>query len=55
MKVYANITNPLTFNNRDEAVHYWKKEIPEYESTYNTIKEIDNEYQKNMKMLGNSL
>ena len=46
MKVYANITNPLTFNNRDEAVHYWKKEIPEYESTYNTIKEIDNEYQK---------
>lgn len=46
MKVYANITNPLTFNNRDEAVHYWKKEIPEYKSTYNTIKEIDNEYQK---------
>lgn len=46
MKVYANITNPLNFNNRDEAVHYWKKEIPEYESTYNTIKEIDNEYQK---------
>lgn len=46
MKVYANITNPLTFNNRDEAVRYWKKEISEYESTYNTIKEIDNEYQK---------
>ena len=46
MKVYANITNPLNFNNRDEAVHYWKKEIPENESTYNTIKEIDNEYQK---------
>ena len=38
MKVYANITNPLTFNNRDEAVHYWKKEIPEYASRHNTIK-----------------
>lgn len=46
MKVYANITNPLIFNNREEAVRYWKNEIPEYESTYNTIKKIDNEYQK---------
>lgn len=46
MEVYANITNPIIFENRMDAVMFWKRNIKGYEEAYNQIKNIDKEYQK---------
>lgn len=51
IKLYANVTNPLTFNNREELESYLRKNgFGEYIDSYNNI---DNDYQKRFDELDN--
>lgn len=46
MKVYADLKNPIIFNNRSEAKHYFERNISEYKKAQDKISDIDKEYQK---------
>jgi len=46
MPLYANITNPLMFKDRQQAVLYWKKNVEGYREAVEKIDAIDEEYQR---------
>jgi len=44
MRLYANITNPLIFHNREQAQRYWKQNIEGYEAIVGKIADNDKKY-----------
>lgn len=44
MRLYANITNPLIFHNREQAQRYWKQNIEGYEAIVGKITDNDKKY-----------
>jgi len=46
MPLYANITNPLRFKDRQQAGMYWKKNVEGYREAVRQIDAIDEEYQR---------
>lgn len=45
MRLYANITNPLVFSDRDSALSYWKRHVDGYSEIIAEIAENDKKYQ----------
>ncbi len=46
MKVYVNITNPIVFYSRGNAVSFFEKNVPGYKVAQEEIVRIDKEYQQ---------
>lgn len=46
MALYANVKNPLKFNDRQQAVNFWKKNIDGYADAVQRIDNLDVEYHK---------
>ena len=46
MPLYANISNPLIFKDRQQAVQYWKNNVKGYRKAVRQIDAIDEEYQR---------
>ena len=44
MRLYANITRPLVFMNREQAQSYWRQNIEGYDSIINEIADNDKKY-----------
>lgn len=44
MRLYANITRPLIFMNREQAQSYWRQNIEGYDSIINEIADSDKKY-----------